>query len=366
MKRTMRMMSLLMAIVMSVSLLSGCGGKKEEAPKAEAPKTEAPKAEAPKAEAPAEEELPELTFTLGTGGNDIEMSEQGVQKFCQLVNEKTDGKVTIDYVNNGQLGAALELAESMELGTLKMAKLDPTTMNGYVPEYSLLVQPFLIKDYEHMKKVVELPEVKALDARLAEEHNITILAWLGCGFRSIAAQSKIESVADCKGIVVRSPEADIYMNTFKTLGMSPTPLAFGEMYSALEAGVINACDGPASVIYQYELYKNAPFVWRSNHMFSPVILTVATDVWNELPAAYQEIFQEAAAEAAAWEWDSIEAEEDQHFQTLADSGATVTAVADYDGLYEELVELFTPGWQKTIDELGGDAAAIVEAIKACA
>ena len=209
MKRTMRMMSLLMAIVMSVSLLSGCGGKKEEAPAKTETKTEAPTKTETKTEAPAakEEELPELTFTLGTGGNDIEMSEQGVQKFCQLVNEKTDGKVTIDYVNNGQLGAALELAESMELGTLKMAKLDPTTMNGYVPEYSLLVQPFLIKDYEHMKKVVELPEVKALDARLAEEHNITILAWLGCGFRSIAAQTKIESVADCKGIVVRSPEA---------------------------------------------------------------------------------------------------------------------------------------------------------------
>ena len=364
MKRNMRIMSLLMAIVMSVSLLAGCGGK-EEAPAAkEETKTEAPaKTETP---APAEEELPELNITLGTGGNDIEMSEQGVQKFIELVAEKTDGKVTIDYVNNGQLGAALELAESMELGTLKMAKLDPTTMNGYIPEYSLLVQPFLIKDYEHMKKVVELPEIKALDARLAEEHNITILAWLGCGFRSIAAQTKIESVADCKGIVVRSPEADIYMNTFKTLGMSPTPLAFGEMYSALEAGVINACDGPASVIYQYELYKNAPFVWRSNHMFSPVILTIATDMWNELPAEYQAIFQECAAEAAAWEWDSIEAEEDQHFQTLAESGATVTAVADYDGLYEELVELFTPGWGKTIEELGGDAAAIVDAIKACA
>ncbi len=362
MKRIHKILALLLALALTLSL-AACGAK-EEAPAAAPAENNA--AAAPAETAAAEEDLPELTITLGTGGNDLEMSEQGVQKFIELVAEKTNGKVTIDYVNNGQLGAALELAESVELGTLKMAKLDPTTMNGYVAEYSLLVQPFLIKDYAHMQRVIELPEVQALDARLAEEHNITVLGWLGCGFRSIAAQSKIESVEDCAGIIVRSPEADIYMNTFKTLGMSPTPLAFGEMYSALEAGVINACDGPASVIYQYELYKNAPFIWRSNHMFSPVILTIATDMWNDLPAAYQQIFTEAAQEACAWEWAAIEAEEDQHFQTLADNGATITAVADYEGLYEELVALFTPSWEKTIETLGGDSAAIVEAIKNCA
>ncbi len=352
MKRNLRVLSLLMATAMILSLLAGCGKKETPADADTQPNTD------------VADELPELNITLGTGGNDIEMSEQGVQKFIELVGERTDGKVTIDYVNNAQLGSALELAESMELGTLKMAKLDPTTMNGYVAEYSLLVQPFLVKDYNHMKKVVELPEVKALDARLAEEHNITVLAWLGCGFRSIAAQTEINSIADCKGIVIRSPEADIYMNTFKTLGMSPTPLAFGEMYSALESGVINACDGPASVIYQYELYKNAPYIWRSNHMFSPVILTIATDMWNELPAEYQNIFQECAAEAAEWEWSAIEAEENELFETLANEGATVTNVSD--DTYNELVELFTPSWNKTIESLGGNAAEIVDAIKACA
>lgn len=358
MKRTVKMLSLLLTLVMSLSLMSGCGAKETPA----TPEKNEPTTNTPASEQTAPADLPELNITLGTGGNDTEMSEQGVQKFIELVKERTNGKVTIDYVNNAQLGSALELAESVELGTLKMAKLDPTTMNGYVPEYSLLVQPFLIKDYDHMKKVVALPEVKALDARLAEEHNITILAWLGCGFRSIASQTKIESVADCKGIVIRSPEADIYMNTFKTLGMSPTPLAFGEMYSALESGVINACDGPASVIYQYELYKKAPFVWRSNHMFSPVVLTIATDLWNELPAEYQTIFAECAKEASEWEWSSIEAEEDSLFKTLAESGATVTGVSDYNAL----VDLFTPSWDTTISNLGGDSAAIVEAIKGCA
>lgn len=345
MKKKFRILSLVMAMLMVMTLLVGCGDNSSANDTADQSSLE---------------DLEPMTITLGTGGNDIEMSEQGVQKFIELVSERSEGKITIEYVNGGQLGSATELAESMELGTLKMAKLDPTTMNGYIPEYSLLVQPFLIKDYDHIKSVVELDSVKALDERLSEEHNIHILAWMGCGFRAFATKTPITTVADCQGIVLRSPEAQIYMDTFKTLGMSPTPLAFGEMYTALESGVVEGCEPAASAIYQYEFYKVAPYVCRSNHMFSPVVLCVATDMWNDMPDLYKEIFNEAAAEAAAWEWEAMEAEEDSYFQMMADDGATITEWENY----QELVDLFTPYWDNTAETLGGDAASILADIKA--
>jgi len=339
-----------MAMLMVMTLLAGCGNKTAES------KTET------KTETTTLADLEPMTITLGTGGNNIEMSEQGVQKFIELVKERSEGKITIEYVNGGQLGSASELAESMELGTLKMAKLDPTTMNGYIPEYSLLVQPFLIKNYDHIKKVVKLDSVKALDQRLSDEHNIHILAWMGCGFRAFATKTPIRTVADCKGIVLRSPEAQIYIDTFKTLGMSPTPLAFGEMYTALESGVVDGCEPAASAIYQYEFYKVAPYICRSNHMFSPVVLCIATDMWNDMPALYQKIFNDCAAEASDWEWTSMEAEEDSYFEKMAADGATIT---QWDN-YQELVDLFTPYWDNTAKTLGGNAPQILADIKAAA
>ncbi len=360
-----------LSIILVLCLLltmAACGKKEEPAPapasssSSGTPAASSGSSSSTPAAAPAVDPLEAadpLTLTLATAGSDGEMSEEGCKKFAQLCNEYSNGKLTIDYVNGAQLGSATELAEGEALGSIQMAKLDPSTMNDYAPEYALLVQPFLIQNYDHMAKVVELDSVKALADGLAKDHNIKLLNWFWCGFRAICSKTPIRNVADCKGIILRSPEAKIYMDTFNLLGMAPTPLAFGEMYTALQAGVIEGCEPAASVIYQYEFYKLAPYVCRSNHMFSMVILTISNDIWNSLPEVYQDIMLKASEEARAWEWAAMEADEDSYFENMAADGATITTWDNF----QELVDLFTPYWQESIDRIGGSSEKIVNDIK---
>ena len=362
-----KLLSVLLVICMLFAM-AACGGSTKDsgsaapAPAPASPGSSSSSTPAPSAPAPAADPLKDaapLTLTLATAGSDGEMSEEGCKKFAELCSQYSDGKLTIDYVNGAQLGSATELAEGEALGSIQMAKLDPSTMNDYAPEYALLVQPFLIQNYAHIAKVVELDSVKALADGLAKDHNIKLLNWFWCGFRAICSKTPIRNVADCKGIILRSPEAKIYMDTFNLLGMAPTPLAFGEMYTALQAGVIEGCEPAASVIYQYEFYKLAPYVCRSNHMFSMVILTISNEIWNSLPEVYQDIMLKASEEARAWEWAAMEADEDSYFENMAADGATITTWDNF----QELVDLFTPYWQESIDRIGGSSEKIVNDIK---
>lgn len=364
MEKKTRILSLLVAVCMITALCAGCSNSGTAAGTTAAATTAAGTTAAGTT-AGAEDPLDKLepvSFTLATTNAEAEMSDQGTRMFIELVEERSKGKIKFDYVPNAQLGSQQELAESMNLGTLTFGKLDPTTMNGYIPEFNMLIQPFLIQNYDHMAKAVQLDVIKKLEGRLATEFNITVLSWMWCGFRAMCSKTPIRNVADCKGILLRSPQAQIYMDTFNLLGMSPTPIAFSELYTAVQSGVVDGAEPAASVIYNNELYKLAPYVCRSNHMFSMNILCANTETWNSLPELYRQIMTECAAEAQVWQWKAMEDEEDGYFEKMAANGATITT---WDNV-QELVDLFTPYWQQSVDKIGGVAGQMLKDIQALA
>lgn len=250
----------------------------------------------------------------------------------------------------------------MAMGGLDMGVLDPTLMTEYSPEIPMLVQPFLIKDYEHFGKVLALPEVRDCEAALAE-NNITVLGYFYAGFRAMCFTDKeVKNVEDCKGIIIRSPEADIYMNTLKRLGMSPTPMAMPEMYQAMKQGVIEGAEPAAAGMDLYSLYEVCPYILRSNHMFSFNSVVISTELWNSLPEVYKTIISEEVQKAAADEQKAMEAAEDSYFEKFEQYGCTIDEWENY----QELVDLFAPTWDETAAEIGGNAPQLLESIKACA
>jgi len=235
-------------------------------------------------------------------------------------------------------------------------------MTEYSPEIPMLVQPFLIKDFEHFGRVLQLPEVKDCEAALAE-NNITVLGYFYAGFRAMCFTKKeVKNIADCEGIIIRSPEADIYMNTLKRLGMAPTPMAMPEMYQAMKQGVIEGAEPAAAGMDIYSLQEVCPYMLRSNHMFSFNAVVIGTELWNSLPDVYKTIISEEAQKAAADEQKAMEAAEDGYFEKFEAAGCTVNEWENY----QELVDLFAPTWDETAAKIGGSAPALLEGIKACA
>ena len=355
-----RILAILMTLTMVLSL-AACGGK-EEAPAAkEETKTEAPaaKEEAPATDADPLADLDPIVITVGLCNTLESYPGQGLVKIVDLVEERSGGKITFDVYPNSQLGGYVEMTESMAMGGLQMGELDPTLMTEYAPELPMLIQPFLIENYEHFGRVLALDEVRNAEAKL-EENNIKTLGYMYCGFRSMCMNREVSNVAECEGLILRSPEADIYMNTLKRLGMAPTPMAMTEMYTAMKSGVIEGAEPAASAIWDNSLYEVCPYILKSNHMFSFNNIVVDANWFNSLPEAYQTLINEAVAEACAWEQVAMEEGEQEYFDKFVEAGCTVS---EWDN-YQELVDLFAPTWEETAASIGGDAPALLEAILA--
>ena len=352
-----RILAILMSLTMILAL-AACGAKEEApAPAPEAPKTEAPKTEAPAADADPLADLDPIVITLAHCNADGSSPANGVKYFTEAIEARTNGKITFEVYGNSQLGGYVEMTESMAMGGLQMGELDPTLMTEYAPELPMLIQPFLIENYEHFGRVLALDEVRNAEAKL-EENNIKTLGYMYCGFRSMCMNREVSNVAECEGLILRSPEADIYMNTLKRLGMAPTPMAMTEMYTAMKSGVIEGAEPAASAIWDNSLYEVCPYILKSNHMFSFNNIVVDANWFNSLPEAYQTLINEAVAEACAWEQVAMEEGEQEYFDKFVEAGCTVS---EWDN-YQELVDLFAPTWEETASTIGGDAPALLEAI----
>ena len=354
-------LALILALVMVLSLCA-CGAKEEAAPAAPAAPAEEAAPAVEKTEADLLAEAEPITITLGQNDSGDIPPVKGAEAMIAAIEERSGGKITFDYHNGGTLGNYVEMIESMAMGGLDMGVLDPTLMTEYAPELPMLVQPFLVKDFAHFGKILALPEIKSAEEDLAA-NNIYTLGYMYCGFRAMCFTNKeVTSVADCEGIILRSPEADIYMNTLKRLGMAPTPMAMPEMYQAMKQGVIEGAEPAAAGMDLYSLYEVCPYILRSNHMFSFNSVVISTELWNSLPEVYKTIISEEVAKACANEQVAMEAAEDAYFEKFADYGCTITEWENYD----ELVELFTPTWGETAEKIGGVAPQLLESIKACA
>ena len=354
-------LALILALVMVLSLCA-CGAKEEAAPAAPAAPAEEAAPAVEKTEADLLAEAEPITITLGQNDSGDIPPVKGAEAMIAAIEERSGGKITFEYHNGGTLGNYVEMIESMAMGGLDMGVLDPTLMTEYAPELPMLVQPFLVKDFEHFGKILQLPEIKDAEANLAA-NNIYTLGYMYCGFRAMCFTNKeVTTVADCEGIILRSPEADIYMNTLKRLGMAPTPMAMPEMYQAMKQGVIEGAEPAAAGMDLYSLYEVCPYVLRSNHMFSFNSVVISTELWNSLPEVYKTIISEEVAKACADEQVAMEAAEDAYFEKFADYGCTITEWENY----QELVDLFAPTWDETAAEIGGVAPSLLEGMKACA
>ena len=243
---------------------------------------------------------------------------------------------------------------------MDLAKVDPSIMGQYSPVTELVTLPFLIKDFEHAGKVFNGEVGKMLAKQIEEDCGIVVLGWLFVGFRNFCTKTPITTVADCKDILLRSPEAQIYMDTFNLLNMKPTPIPYGEMYTAMQTGVVDAVETTPEIIYSSEFYKLGQYVCASNHMFAINFIAINADLFYSLPQEYQDLMYEVAAEVCEEEQAEIVANADSWYDKLAADGATITEFENY----QELLDIYQPYWAQTAEKIGGNAQEIIDAIVA--
>lgn len=249
----------------------------------------------------------------------------GLLKFAELVEEKTDGKVKVDVFHSSQLGNERDMIEGLQLGTLEMALISTAPLSSFTTDFLVFDLPFIFKDAPHAREVLDGPIGDRLFATLKDQMVIGLAYWEN-GFRSVTNNARpIETPADLAGLKIRTMENPVHMDSFTALGAAPTPMAFGELFTALQQKTIDGQENPLPIVDTSKFYEVQKYLSLTEHFYAPAPLLVSEDFFEKLPEDIQKAIQEAAYEARDYERAQIDEMNARLLTELEDRGMEINA-----------------------------------------
>lgn len=248
----------------------------------------------------------------------------GSMKFAELVAEKTNGEIAVDVFHSAQLGDERANIEDLQMGTLDIAVSSTGPLGNFVQDFLILDLPFLFRDYAHAHAVLDGPIGGELAAKLADIDVIGGAFWEN-GFREMTNSKRpINSVEDCKGLKLRCQENQVHIDAFAALGFDPTPMAWSEVFTSLQQGVIDGQENPISIIHSLGVYEAQEHLALTNHVYSPTMILFAKSTFEKLTPEQQNALMEAAKEAAVFERKQCEDGEASQIADMESKGIKVS------------------------------------------
>lgn len=303
---------------------------------------------------------PALTQAATFGGSDAlgSLYDRQNRMFVDLVNERSNGELTLNFIEGEQLGTDVQVIEQAMGGAVQFYGDDLSWYSNWVDDYAILGWGFTFHSNDHMQAFFETETYQAMAQELVDEYGVRLLAQAPIQPRLTFANKPIETADDFNGIKMRVPEIPTYLQLWQTLGASPTRVAWGEVFLGLRTGVIEAAEGPVSAAYSARFHEVAPYVIRTDHILTATHILVNEAFYQSLSPELQEVVNQAAVEATAWARQQAEAETDEIIASMEAEGATVSEI-DLEPVRERAVEaverlegegLWTPGlWQSVQD-----------------
>lgn len=216
------------------------------------------------------------------------------QGFAEDVKSETDGRVTVKIYPNGQLGNEGTLVEGLQIGSIQAGIIGCGSFQPVEPKFGIVELPYSWPNREAAYAAYDGELGGELEG-MAKDHNLTILSWWENGYRHITNnRAPINTPADLKGLKIRVTPDKMRLDAFNGLEASPSPLAFGELYSALQQGVFDAQENPLAIIYSSSFFEVQKYVSLTGHIWSPACLTLSTSAWKRISSDDQVIVQKLA------------------------------------------------------------------------
>ncbi|GAX89821.1 TRAP transporter substrate-binding protein [Effusibacillus lacus] len=249
------------------------------------------------------EEKKQIVLKLGHGTATNSLYHAGSVKFKELVEAKTNGQIKVEVYSDGTIGHDKELIDFMKTGgAVQMGMLGVEPLTTIEPKLKVVNLPYLFTDRETAYKVLDGELGAEMVASLPKKQGLRVLAYFENGFRHLTnSKREILTPEDVKGLKIRTPQSPVSLSIFKALGANPTPMAFGEVFPALEQKVIDGQENPLSLIFSAKFYEVQKHVALTGHMYSPMVLAISEAVWSKLTPEQQKAVQEAANEARDYE-----------------------------------------------------------------
>ncbi|SDS65371.1 tripartite ATP-independent transporter solute receptor, DctP family [Gramella sp. MAR_2010_147] len=240
----------------------------------------------------------------------------------ERVKKKSGGRMQIDIYPNQQLGSERECLELLQIGSLGMTKVSTGVMENFAPGLKVFGLPFLFRDREHRFNVLE-GEIGEAFLNSSLDKRLKGLTFYDAGSRSFYSKTPIESPEDLEGLKIRVMESQTAINMVKNLGGSPTPIAWGELYTALQQGIVDGAENNLPSFHLSRHYEVCKYFLVDEHTALPDELVIGTPVWNKLSAEEKQWLKEAAMESSEYQKKLWREAELEALEKIKEAGVTV-------------------------------------------
>ena len=257
------------------------------------------------------QDVQERTIRWGHLNNAGHPTSLGVQKVAEVLLAKSGGKLKIREFPASQLGNELQQQSALRGGTQEMFSASTTSLATVVKDFGVLDFPFIVATPEQAEALILGPFGKLMLTTLPEKDLIGLGYW-GLGFRNATnSRRPIAKLEDFDGLKLRVIPNPVYLETFKALKANPVPMAFSEVYTALETKTIDGQENPYSVILSNKFYEVQKFVSATSHTYTQNIVTMSKKFWDQLSPAEQKMIQDSVSETRDYQTkQTIKASED--------------------------------------------------------
>lgn len=276
---------------------------------------------------PAGAQVQERTIRWGHLNNTDHPVSLGVQKFAEVLAAKSGGKLKIREFAASQLGNELQQQSAVRGGTQEIFSASTTSLAGVVKDLGLFDFPFSVASFDQATALADGPFGKTMMDLLPDKDLIALGYW-GLGFRNVTNSrvpvAKLEDLAGLKLRVIPNP---VYLETFKAFKANPVPMAFGELYTALENKTVDGQENPYSVILSNKFYEVQKYVSATNHTFTQNIIIVSKKFWDKLSPEEQKMFRETYAETVQYQREQTRRAAEQALGELKAKGMQFNEIA---------------------------------------
>lgn len=270
----------------------------------------------------------------------------------KAVKELTKDEVDLQVFPSGQLGNQSDLVQGVVMGTVDIVFSSSAALTQFAPKVQLIDMPFIFRDRAHIYGALDDPKIAADMFGQLKSVGRYICTWENGIRQLVNAKNEIRKPADSKGLKMRTMESNIYIEMFKAIGANPTPMAYGELFTALQQKTVDGCDQTTNLVLFDRFYEVQKYLTLTNHSYSPEIVVISESTYKRVPAEYMKIVEEQLIKFKDWNRKMCTENEENYLKELEKLGMVITRLTPEE--HEAFKTAMLPVWAKFEDKVGKD------------
>ncbi|WP_170395875.1 TRAP transporter substrate-binding protein [Ruegeria arenilitoris] len=265
----------------------------------------------------------ETVIKVGHGAAEAFHMHRALLKFEELVEAGSNGEIDVQIFPSSQMGPDREMIEGVQTGVLEMAIPPSSFFAGWDPAFAVIELPYMYSSKDIAFDVLDGDAGDDMLARV-ENQGLVGLGWLELGVRNVTNNVRpVATPADLEGVKLRTMKVPAHVATFETLGANPTPMNFGEVYSALQQGVIDGQENPLAIITSQRFYEVQKYLSTTGHVFAVYMPVISKPFFDSLSAEHQQLVRESMAAARDYQAELVASEDAEQLEQIRAAGVEV-------------------------------------------